>query len=157
MLMLPGKPPYAQQGGESLADNILAGDFSYPLGTSSNKKTPQGPWRYVWSHLTYEVKEMFYNTFRIDGTHHSENERYSVREWIGAFQKYLRLLDDGTLAARDPMSAELFPTRFKHSTGWNGTSSRNTAPSQPRPAPIPQEPPVPNGGFSVASWLNGGQ
>lgn len=157
MLMLPGKPPYAQQGGESLADNILAGDFSYPLGTSSNKKTPQGPWRYVWSHLTYEVKEMFYNTFRIDGTHHSENERYSVHEWIGAFQKYLRLLDDGTLAARDPMSAELFPTRFKHSTGWNGTSSRNTAPSQPRPTPIPQEPPVPNGGFSVASWLNGGQ
>ena len=37
-------------------------DFSYPFGDSSNKKTPDGPWRYIWSHLTYDLKKVFYNT-----------------------------------------------------------------------------------------------
>lgn len=67
MIMLPGKPPYSQQGGEDPISNIIKMDFSYPFGDNSNKKTPDGPWRYIWSHLTYDLKKAFYNTFRIDG------------------------------------------------------------------------------------------
>ena len=64
MIMVPGKPPYAQQGGEDPIANIINMDFSYPFGNNSNKKTPDGPWRFIWSHLTYDLKKAFYNTFR---------------------------------------------------------------------------------------------
>ena len=38
MIMLPGKPPYSQQGGEDPISNIIKMDFSYPFGDNSNKK-----------------------------------------------------------------------------------------------------------------------
>ena len=64
MLMLPGKTPYAQKGGEDPITNIKNMDFSYPCGDKSNKKTPDGPWGYCWSHLPYKLKEAFYETFQ---------------------------------------------------------------------------------------------
>lgn len=113
MIMLPGKPPYSQQGGEDPISNILKMDFSYPLGDNSNKKTPDGPWRYIWSHLTYELKEAFYNTFRKDGKYSLEQNRLSVDKWLILFRKYLKLLDSGIYEQQDEMSVELFPTRYK--------------------------------------------
>ena len=80
MIMLPGKPPYSQQGGEDPISNIIKMDFSYPFGDNSNKKTPDGPWRYIWSHLTYDLKKAFYNTFRIDGENSKKDDRLSVNE-----------------------------------------------------------------------------
>lgn len=113
MIMLPGKPPYSQQGGEDPISNIIKMDFSYPFGDNSNKKTPDGPWRYIWSHLTYELKEAFYNTFRKDGSYSLEKNRLSVDEWLSKFRNYLELLDSGKFAQQDEMSVELFPTRHK--------------------------------------------
>lgn len=113
MIMLPGKPPYSQQGGEDPISNILKMDFSYPFGDSSNKKTPEGPWRYIWSHLTYDLKEAFYNTFRIDGEYAKENMRLSVDEWLPKFDYFLELLQSGKYGQQDKMSEELFPTRLK--------------------------------------------
>ncbi|MBQ5927335.1 MAG: hypothetical protein IIX01_05380 [Clostridia bacterium] len=37
MIMLPGKPPYSQQGGGNPVQNIISMDFSYPFGENSNK------------------------------------------------------------------------------------------------------------------------
>lgn len=113
MIMLPGKPPYSQQGGEDPISNIIKMDFSYPFGDNSNKKTPDGPWRYIWSHLTYDLKEAFYNTFRKGGSYSQEKDRLSVDEWIPKFRYYLELLDSGKYAQQDEMSVELFPTRHK--------------------------------------------
>lgn len=113
MIMLPGKPPYAQQGGESAADNIRKMDFSYPLGELSNKKTPDGPWRFMWSHLTYKLKEDFYETFRSGGKYATPSKRLSVQRWLDDFTDYLNLLESGKFGAQDKMSEELFPTRFK--------------------------------------------
>lgn len=53
MIMVPGKPPYSQQGGGDPAKNITNMDFSYPFGDNSNKKTPDGPWRLYG--LTYLI------------------------------------------------------------------------------------------------------
>ena len=116
MIMVPGKPPYAQQEGQGLAANIINMDFSYPFGDNSNKKTPEGPWRFIWSHLTYEVKEAFYNTFRKGGQYATESTRLTVDDWLKIFNKYYRLLNDGILAKNDEMSEYLFPTRFKKNT-----------------------------------------
>lgn len=113
MIMLPGKPPYSQQGGEDPVSNIMKMDFSYPFGESSNKKTPEGPWRYIWSHLTYDLKEAFYNTFRKGGEYSLENKRLSVNEWLLKFSYFLELLDSGKYGQQDKMSEELFPTRLK--------------------------------------------
>lgn len=113
MIMLPGKPPYSQQGGEDPISNILKMDFSYPFGESSNKKTPEGPWRYIWSHLTYDLKEAFYNTFRKNGEYAQENKRLSVDEWLPKFRYFLELLQSGRYGQQDKMSEELFPTRLK--------------------------------------------
>lgn len=113
MIMLPGKPPYSQQGGEDPISNIINMDFSYPFGDNSNKKTPDGPWRFIWSHLTYNLKEAFYNTFRIDGLNSKENNRLLVNEWLSIFNEFLRLLDTGKYGEQDKMSEDLFPTRHK--------------------------------------------
>lgn len=112
MIMLPGKPPYSQQGGESQIDNILKMDFSYPLGEKSNKKTPDGAWRFIWSHLTYELKEAFYNTFSKDGQYSDENKRLDAKKWLQIFKKYHYALSHDLLE-KDEMANELFPTRYK--------------------------------------------
>ena len=113
MIMLPGKPQYSKKGGEDPAQNIINMDFSYPFEDSSNKKTPEGPWRYIWSHLTYELKKAFYHTFQAGGDYSTENTRLSATEWIPIFETYLKLLDSGAFGEQDQMSEELFPTRHK--------------------------------------------
>ena len=113
MIMLPGKVPYAQQGGENQIDNIIKGDFPYPSGERTNKKTPAGPWRFCWSHLPRFLKDDFYETFYKDEKHHSEKKRYSTKDWLQKFEHYLELLQSGKMVSHDDMSMELFPTRFK--------------------------------------------
>ncbi|ORU00833.1 hypothetical protein D081_0815 [Anaerovibrio sp. JC8] len=113
MLMLPGKPPYSQQGGANPSENIKKMDFSYPFGDNSNKKTPDGPWRFMWSHLTYRLKKAFYNTFTKDGEYAQEHCRLSADKWLVLFNEYLNLLDTGKFGEQDKMSEDLFPTRFK--------------------------------------------
>lgn len=113
MIMLPGQAPYAQQGGENVVDNIIRMDFSYPLGERSNKKTPIGAWRYMWSHLPYAIKEAFYETFRAGGKYAQEENRLTSTQWLRLFENYLDLLDSGKFGGQDKMSEELIPTRFK--------------------------------------------
>lgn len=113
MIMHPGKPPYAMQDGEGIKENIINGEFSYPLGEKKTGKVPKGPWRYCWSHLTYRIKEAFYQTFRYDGTLHEEEKRYGTGEWLKLFENYLELLQSGKYTAQDEESLEIFPTRFK--------------------------------------------
>ena len=113
MIMLPGKPPYSQQGGDNPIDNIINMDFSYPFGGNTNKKTPEGPWRYIWSHLPYDIKEAFYKTFRMSEDYSTEKTRLDVNDWIPLFEHYYEILNSGKVGVRDKMSEELFPTRFK--------------------------------------------
>ena len=113
MLMLPGKPPYSQQGGEDPVSNIINMDFSYPFKGESNKKTPDGPWRNIWSHLPRYIKEMFYCTFKKDEKYSTEVTRPSVEQWLAAFNRYLKELDNDTIGHFDLMSEEIFPERQK--------------------------------------------
>jgi len=94
-------------------DNIVNMDFSYPFGDQTNKKTPDGPWRFIWSHLPYDIKEAFYQTFRKDGDNSREQDRLNVDEWLQKFKYYLHLLDSGKFEKQDSMSLELFPERHK--------------------------------------------
>ncbi|MBR1647213.1 MAG: zinc-ribbon domain containing protein [Selenomonadaceae bacterium] len=113
MIMHPGKPPYAMQDGEGIVENIIKGEFSYPLGERKTGKVPQGPWRFCWSHLTYKIKEAFYETFWRDGMYHDEKNRPGTGFWLRLFEYYLKLLKNGTMTANDEESILIFPTRFK--------------------------------------------
>ena len=117
MIMLPGKPPYSQLGGDDPVSNIKKMDFSYPLGDKTNSKTPDGAWRFCWSHLPYDLKEAFYNTFRYDGLKASATERISTEDWLDIFRKYLYLLESGKFQSRDPESIKILPKRFKIPSG----------------------------------------
>ena len=105
MVLLPGKPPYSHQGGGNPVQNIKKGQFSYPLGGKSSKKTPDGPWRFIWSHLPYKTKEAFYNCF-------VNQRRINPVQWLDLMKSYKFALEKGHLDP-DGESDKLFPTRFK--------------------------------------------
>ena len=112
-ILLPGKLPYAHAGGGKQNENILEMNFPYRLGENGNKNEPDGQWKYMWSHLTYAVKEAFYNTFQKGGMYTAENERLSAAAWQKLLINYLNLLKEGKLTENDPMSEWIFPTRPK--------------------------------------------
>ena len=118
-LMVTGQMPYNQKGGDSARQNIINMDFSYPFGEMSNKKTPNGPWRFLWSHLPKFIKEAFYNTFNKGGEFSTEKTRLGTIEWLKKFKEYLGLLDSGKFGKQDEMSEWLYPTRFKKQKGVN--------------------------------------
>lgn len=100
MILLPGKPPYSHQGGESPAENIRNKDFSYPFGNHSTKKAPDGPWRFIWSNLPYKIKQAFYAAFH-------EDQRIPTEAWLKLMQYYRYLL------AQNYTTDVIFPNHFK--------------------------------------------
>jgi len=105
MILMLGKKPYSHQGSSDPAKDIKKAVFSYPLGSMSNRKTPYGPWKYIWSHMPYKVKKAFYDTF-------ANGIRTDVDEWLKLMKSYRYSLEKGLL---DPTgeSIKLFPTTYK--------------------------------------------
>lgn len=129
MLMLPGKPPYTQQGGEDIVDNILEMHFPYAVGERRGENVPDGTWRFIWSHLTRRMKENFFRVFNKDDANSEFNikERLTVEQWKKEMNEYKRILlmwkeelekNIMTLDA-DPMSLELYPNALKRQRGIN--------------------------------------
>ncbi len=111
MIMLPGKPPYSAVGGESQSKNIINGEFPYPL-IEDTDKTPPGKWGFIWSHMSWKVKEAFFQTFKRGERHFQPDKRLSASEWIEVFKKYKNDLDR-YMIKNDPMANDIFPTRKK--------------------------------------------
>ena len=97
MILLPGKPPYSHEGGGDPFENVRARVFPYQLGDVSAEKAPKGPWRYMFSHLPYRLKEMFHEVFR-------EGEDVEPIRWYEALLGYRDAL------RRKHLSADPFPT-----------------------------------------------
>ena len=125
MLMLPGKPPYTQQGGEDIVDNILEMHFPYALGERRGENVPDGTWRFIWSHLTRRMKENFHRVFDHDDekSEFNADERLSVDQWIIEMQEYRRILEmwrkelDENPQNGDAQSLLLYPTALKRLRG----------------------------------------
>jgi len=111
MILMPGKPPYSQQGGGYPKELIKKQDFSYPLGKQANRKAPPGPWRFIWAHFPYQIKEAFYQNFK-------ENQRKTAQEWLDIMVNYAKLLKKGYI------SSEIFPTGLKPYTPKEGDDGR---------------------------------
>ncbi|WDU61414.1 hypothetical protein LRS56_21680 [Pseudomonas poae] len=103
MILLPGKPPYAQQGGGSQEENIKNRNFPYRYKKNSGKGktsvTPKGAWQNIWSHLPYTLKQAFGNTFE-------DNQRTQIDKWLEQLNLYATALD------QNKSSNALFPDAF---------------------------------------------
>ena len=111
MIMLPGKPPYSGVGGESPEINIKNGNFPYPHSDEDGSRMPAGKWGYIWSHMSFNVRVAFFETFKKGEAHYSPQNRYDAGEWITLFGKYQHGAQ--YMLAADPMAMDLFPTRLK--------------------------------------------
>ncbi|MCX8063550.1 MAG: hypothetical protein N3G21_00060, partial [Candidatus Hydrogenedentes bacterium] len=108
MILMPGKPPYSHQGGDEFIENIRERKFPYSFGDEDGKAyPPAGPWRYIWSHFPYKLKEAFYNCF-------SNFEIPTTKEWIDLLVQYKYNLQQGKLDEDPEESKKIFPSRFKH-------------------------------------------
>jgi serine/threonine protein kinase/rRNA-processing protein FCF1 len=116
-ILMLGKQPYATSNSDDIIRNIKNGMFPYPFGDRSSSGIPDGPWRFMWSHLPYRIKGAFYQTFAKGGLYFQPSSRLTAAKWIDLFAEYLRLLDDGSLIRQDSMSLDLYPTRYKQVTG----------------------------------------
>lgn len=124
-ILLPGKLPYSHAGGGRQNENILEMNFPYRLGENGNKNEPGGQWKFMWSHMTYAIKEAFYNTFQKGGTYTDENKRLSAADWKQLLLVYYDFLHSGKYAQNDPMSDDIFPTRWKAGPGALWTVCRH--------------------------------
>jgi hypothetical protein len=100
MMLVPGKPPYSHAGGGDPAENVRTRHFPYGLAEKKGEKVPQGPWRFIWSHLPFYMKEAFHEAF-------SHDARIATAEWLELLRRYQSDLRRGFV------SSEIFPTTFK--------------------------------------------
>lgn len=109
MIMLPGKSPYSAVGGTDPAENIRQGNFPYESDDSS--KVPPGKWGFIWSHMSYNTRRAFVETFRKGGDNFEPEKRMNAGEWIEVFEKYKHGIN--YMLEKDRMAMDLFPTRPK--------------------------------------------
>ena len=104
MMLLPGKPPYSQQGGGSPAENIKNMDFPYSFQGDGGRNAPQGPWFFIWNNLPFRIKEKFDKSFR-------GNQRIKITDWIDVLEDYRRMIQ------REHASNDIFPNKVKVRNG----------------------------------------
>ncbi|XYI02976.1 hypothetical protein ACMHYB_25765 [Sorangium sp. So ce1128] len=100
MTLMPGKPPYSHAGGGDPAENVRRRHFPYSLAEKKGKGVPDGPWRFMWSHLPFYLKEAFHGVF-------SEGELLRTDEWAELMRRYQQDIVKGYV------SDVIFPTTFK--------------------------------------------
>lgn len=92
-VLMQGRHPYDQVGGESVLKNISNGLFPYNLEKTTNKYIPNGPWFNLWNELSKEIKVLFMKTFcnqsqkRLLLSSNSQ-KRATVEEWISALSDF---------------------------------------------------------------------
>ena len=100
MILHPGKPPYSHEGGSDPAHNVRKRHFPYPLGDKKSEGVPEGPWRFMFSHLPRYLKDAFHSVF-------SDGESISVEEWQKFMKRYCSDLE------KKYVSSKIFPVHFK--------------------------------------------
>lgn len=111
MIMIPGKPPYAQTGSGTPEADIAKMVFAYPKGAEKKGVVAPGQWRFCWSHLSYDLKEAFYNTFQGGEIYSQEEDRLSSKDWLDRMKRYHFVLDK--LIENDEQSGWIFPNDYK--------------------------------------------
>jgi len=100
-ILMPGKLPYSFSGGGSEKENMKPENFPYKFGDGSNyKNAPDGQWVYIWSHLPYKLKELFWKIFKLD-------KDIQLHEAVKNIESYIYQLNEGH------QTDLIFPSSFK--------------------------------------------
>lgn len=115
MIMMTGTFPYENSGSDDTVQNIKSGLFPYGFeGKSERELQPPSRWLYVWSHLSHQLKGLFWNSFHRYGSRYQPEHRVTVDEWISAFEGFKKILSYRDV---DPQSLAIFPIRRKAERG----------------------------------------
>lgn len=112
MILITGQFPYARAGadGGDFAALIKEGKFAFQFQGASDQDQPEGNWKFMWSHLPYQVKRLFWHTFQRQGGSRFDR-RPTANEWLSAFREYRDFF--GGNDDFDPMSNDVYPFRFR--------------------------------------------
>ncbi|GHT94645.1 hypothetical protein FACS1894141_1700 [Spirochaetia bacterium] len=88
-LML-GRHPYDVVGGDDPVTNLRNGNFPYGKG---GRGIPKGPWYNIWSHMSFDLKDKFIQTFTMGVS--DPSKRISLEDWLGELSKYLEQMKKG--------------------------------------------------------------
>lgn len=86
-----GNSPYRHRNGHDPVQNLIKGYCA--LGRGTDCELPQGSCYLIWSHLIFDIKELFIRCFR-EG-HSNQSARPSITEWREALLKYNHCLLQG--------------------------------------------------------------
>lgn len=114
-ILIPGQHPMAnvQEEGRTIKEDILNGIFPYRFDDKKIGKPPKGAWQKCWSHLSYSVKEAFWNTFQAnEGNRILPRDRYDSHDWKHIMEKYLNN-DIDKMAEGDKNALSAIPDSFK--------------------------------------------
>lgn len=112
MLLMPGKFPYNKGNYKSISDSVKNMSFAFRYGKQKEEHGARehfGLWRFVWSHLGYELKQAFYYTFQNGQAFSSPERRKNARFW----QKKVEDLERELMNPYDEESLKIFPRTFK--------------------------------------------
>lgn len=113
MILMPGKEPYSKRYGGNSVNNIKNMQFPYPFRDNHAQGAPDGFWRFVWSHIYYDLKEAFYKTFQREQEFNTPRNRRSLNVWIRMLKDYHEKLITGEYCRYDRYSALVFPDTFR--------------------------------------------
>ncbi len=113
MLMMAGKAPAAASSGRGFS---FSGDSGADDGAQS-----RGMWSFMWSHLTWPLKNAFRQTFCAGGKNEKPEDRRDVSNWIGLVlgqkEELVRLEElqkaGGLADPADAESLKIYPRTFK--------------------------------------------
>ena len=107
MVLMSGRHPFEHVGGSRVADNIRQGHFPYgqSIRPGSQGAIPLGPWYNRWSHLSYQLKTIFMQTFGVGVAQPAK--RASLAELETRLRQYGWSIEQGHL------SDELWPLQAK--------------------------------------------
>ena len=110
-ILMTGQYPYVRSGADTgdAAALILDGKFPYQFQGISDQDQPDGNWKFMWSHLPFPVKSLFWNTFHRDGKRYKR--RPGAEEWLQVFRDYQAFF--GSADDFDPMSSDVYPFRLR--------------------------------------------
>lgn len=90
LILMQGKPPYSHANGGSMVQNIMKMHFPYADGEKGSDGAPEGIWRYIWSHLGYNIKQAFQKCFNPEkgSSEFNMRDRLSAEGWMIEMNRY---------------------------------------------------------------------
>ena len=111
MLLMPGKMPYPIEDSAHAPDSILKQQFAFSYRGQHGSDRSVGSWRFVWSHLSPQLKEAFFKTFQNGESANIPVNRLTDGRWLRLIESFLSELNEKDLF--DPRSRDLLPQSFK--------------------------------------------